>query len=66
MMSRTQEHPVLGTFDVVGTAINLSKVPRTDQCYRHTPEISEHTEDVLGDLGYDAAAIAKLREAKVI
>ncbi len=66
MMSRTQEHPVLGTFDVVGTAINLSKVPRTDKCYRHTPEISEHTEEVLGDLGYDAAAIEKLRENNAI
>jgi crotonobetainyl-CoA:carnitine CoA-transferase CaiB-like acyl-CoA transferase len=41
-------------------------VPRTDMSVRHTPEISEHTEEVLGDLGYEAAAIEKLREKNVI
>jgi formyl-CoA transferase len=30
------------------------------------PKLGEHTEQVLQELGYDAAAIAKLRESKII
>ncbi len=65
-MSRTQEHPELGTFDVVGTPINFSKVSRPNTCSRHTPESSEHTDEVLGDLGYDSETINGLREKGVI
>ena len=31
-----------------------------------TPERGEHTDDILTSLGYDAATIAKLRDAKVV
>jgi crotonobetainyl-CoA:carnitine CoA-transferase CaiB-like acyl-CoA transferase len=31
-----------------------------------TPEKGEHTDEVLGELGHDAAAIAELRKQKVI
>jgi formyl-CoA transferase len=31
-----------------------------------TPEIGEHTEDVLGEIGYDKAKIAALREQGAI
>jgi crotonobetainyl-CoA:carnitine CoA-transferase CaiB-like acyl-CoA transferase len=33
---------------------------------RATPGLGAHTDEVLGELGYDAAAIAKLRQDKVI
>ncbi|MGA0393747.1 MAG: CaiB/BaiF CoA transferase family protein [Rhodospirillales bacterium] len=65
-MARTQEHPELGSFNVVGTPINFSNVDRPVTCFRHTPEASEHTDDVLADLGYDATTISKLREKNVI
>ena len=66
-MSRPQEHPILGTFDVVGTAINLSKVQRTGEKFpRHTPEMSEHTDEVLGELGYDAATIQAMKDSGAI
>ena len=66
-MSRPQEHPILGTFDVVGTAINLSKVERTGEKFpRHTPEMSEHTDEVLGELGYDAATIQAMKDSGAI
>jgi formyl-CoA transferase len=65
-MARTQEHPELGSFNVVGTPINFSNVDRPVTCFRHTPKASEHTDDVLADLGYDATTISKLREKNVI
>jgi formyl-CoA transferase len=33
---------------------------------RATPEMGEHTDEVLGELGYDAAAIAGLRDDGVV
>jgi formyl-CoA transferase len=31
-----------------------------------TPELGEHTDAILGELGYDADAIARLRAGKVV
>ncbi len=40
---------------------------RTPQHMRNaTPELGEHTEAVLAEIGYDGDAIAGLRERKVI
>jgi len=33
---------------------------------RPTPKLGEHTDAVLGDLGYDSTAIEDLRRRKVI
>jgi formyl-CoA transferase len=33
---------------------------------RPTPDAGEHTDEVLGELGYDAATIADLRARKVV
>lgn len=57
-------HPVRGKVGVVDQAVKLSRTPSViDQ---PTPGLGQHTEEVLGELGYDAAAIAGLRRAKVI
>jgi crotonobetainyl-CoA:carnitine CoA-transferase CaiB-like acyl-CoA transferase len=49
----------------------LAKVPvwlsRTPGAIRHrAPKLGEHTDRILGELGYDADAIAALREKRVI
>ncbi|MGH7933731.1 MAG: CaiB/BaiF CoA transferase family protein, partial [Candidatus Binataceae bacterium] len=58
------ENPRAGRQELVGQAVNLS---RTNWSLRTpTPEKGEHTDAVLAALGYDDAAIAKLRERGVI
>ena len=63
-VTRHVAHPVLGDVEVVGQAIELS---RSKWSVRSpTPEAGEHTDAVLGELGYAAADIAALRERKVV
>ncbi|HSD42120.1 MAG TPA: CoA transferase [Burkholderiales bacterium] len=58
------EHPTLGTIRLVNQAAKLSRTPAS--LATATPELGEHTEEVLHELGYGAAAIVRLREARVI
>ena len=51
--------PTHGDMHVVGQAINMSRAPRDIRSA--TPGLGEHTDDILADLGYDAAAIEQLR-----
>ncbi|HEY5638226.1 MAG TPA: CaiB/BaiF CoA-transferase family protein [Burkholderiales bacterium] len=60
----TVKHPRLGEFRLVNQAVKLSRTPASMACA--TPELGEHTAEVLGELGYDAAGIARLRAEKVI
>jgi formyl-CoA transferase len=54
----------LGEFRVVNQAAKLSRTPAT--IATAPPELGEHTDEVLAELGYDAAAIEALRQRKVI
>ena len=58
------EHPILGKIDLVGQAVTLSRTPSALRTA--TPERGEHTDDVLRELGYDAASIERLRADGVI
>ncbi|MEE8338027.1 MAG: CoA transferase [Dehalococcoidia bacterium] len=60
------DSPSIGATQVVGQAVNLSRTPSPDHVLRPTPELGEHTEEVLGPLGYDADRVAALREAGVL
>ena len=58
------EHKTLGRLDLIGQAVTLSRTPSALRTA--TPERGEHTDAVLGELGYDAAAIARLRREGVV
>jgi crotonobetainyl-CoA:carnitine CoA-transferase CaiB-like acyl-CoA transferase len=57
-------HPKLGEIRLVNQAVGLSRTPA--QLAAASPDIGEHTEEILRELGYDQAAIGRLREARVI
>ncbi len=59
---REVESPV-GKVPVVGNPVRLSASPAR---YDAIPELGEHTEAILKKLGYDAAAIERLRADKII
>ncbi|HTV90781.1 MAG TPA: CaiB/BaiF CoA-transferase family protein [Stellaceae bacterium] len=65
-MARSMDHPRLGELKVVGQAINLTKTPEPARMRHATPDLGEHSEEILRDLGYDAAAIADLHARNVI
>ena len=53
-------HPEAGEVPLVASPIRLSKTPVE---YRRAPPlVGEHTDEILADLGVDAAGIAGLRE----
>lgn len=58
------EHPRLGTLNLVGQPFQLSRTPQ--RLSAASPELGEHTDAILGELGYDAEQIARLRGAGVI
>jgi crotonobetainyl-CoA:carnitine CoA-transferase CaiB-like acyl-CoA transferase len=57
-------HPTLGTIRLVNQGVKLSRTPAS--LAAAPPERGEHTEEVLHELGYGAADIVRLREARVI
>ena len=58
------EHPVEGTVKLLHLPVRLSDMPRVIRS--PAPRRGEHTEEILQRLGYDAAAIERLREQGVI
>ena len=60
------DHPTRGSVEVVGQAVNLARTPQPPRVRMTTPELGQHTDGVLSELGYEAAAIADLRERHVI
>jgi len=57
-------HPRYGDLRVVGVPVQLSETP--GRVAGVAPEVGEHTEAVLGELGYTPERIAALRERGVI
>jgi formyl-CoA transferase len=64
-IARPVQHPHLGDIRVVGQPINMSAAPRP-AAMRPTPELGQHTGEVLESLGYSAQAIADLRARAVV
>jgi len=57
------DHPKRGKYLSVGNPIKLSDSPTMVQ---RSPLLGEHTEEVLGELGYNTQEITAFRSAKVI
>jgi formyl-CoA transferase len=64
-IARSVKHPKLGDIKVVGQPINLSDSPQPKEL-RPTPDLGEHTDEVLAGLGYDRKAIDALKAGGVI
>jgi crotonobetainyl-CoA:carnitine CoA-transferase CaiB-like acyl-CoA transferase len=64
-MARPVHHPKLGDMKVVGQAINMTRTPEPAEL-RPTPDLGQHTDEVLREFGYSDAAIADLRAREVV
>jgi crotonobetainyl-CoA:carnitine CoA-transferase CaiB-like acyl-CoA transferase len=58
------QHPTRGQVAIVNQAVELSRTPCVLD--RPTPGLGEHTEEVLGEIGYDESTIAAFRRSKAI
>ena len=57
------DHPKRGKYLTVGNPIKMSDSPTE---VTRSPLLGEHTDEVLGQLGYSADEVAALRAAKVL
>lgn len=58
------EHPKMGKMKLIGNAVDMSRTP--PKIDRPPPVLGEHTEEILGTLGYDSARISALRSKGVV
>jgi formyl-CoA transferase len=63
-IAETVQSPALGDIELVGQPIQMSRTPTALK--QATPELSEHTDEVLTELGLGAEEIADLRSRNVI
>jgi formyl-CoA transferase len=64
-MARPIDHPKLGPMRGVGQAINMTRTPEPESL-RPTPELGQHADAILRELGYDEAGIAQLRAREIV
>ncbi len=60
-MAVTLEHPVAGPVTMAGTPMRLHRTPA--QMRQAPPTLGQHTDDILGRLGYTPEQVAALRQS---
>jgi len=63
-MTQPVTHPVLGRLDIVRNAVRMTGAPPTVRA--PSPDVGDHTDEVLDELGYPRDAIDQLRADGVI
>jgi formyl-CoA transferase len=63
-MFQPMRHPSEGDLRMAKPPTRFATTPASIR--RHPPRLGEHTDEVLGELGYDAAEIAALAGKKII
>jgi len=63
-MTQSVTHPVLGQLNVVRNAVRMTDAPSTVRA--PSPDVGDHTDEVLDELGYPREAVEQLRADGVI
>ena len=58
------KHPALGEVRVQAPPVTLSRTPGSVRA--HAPDTGEHTDEILGELGFSQAEVRELRAEKVV
>jgi crotonobetainyl-CoA:carnitine CoA-transferase CaiB-like acyl-CoA transferase len=65
-MEKPVTHASLGEFNLVRSPINMSAFDAPDSFDRAGPELGEHNDEVLLEMGFTASEISELHEKNVI
>jgi crotonobetainyl-CoA:carnitine CoA-transferase CaiB-like acyl-CoA transferase len=57
-------HPVLGTVSLLGLPVKFSETP--GDVHRIPPQLGEHTDEILREIGLDEEGLRSLREQKIV
>ncbi len=63
-MTGPVEHPALGRLDILRNAVRMTDAP--DTVRTPSPDVGDHTDEVLAELGYQQTEVDRLREQEVI